>query len=230
MKTKKFIEIIGSAALIAALAVTGCSVVRAAELDETDGSAVEIEETESEATVESDSFDEEEFYGCCWVDYDFVSTNGELEGQLDYMKLYPDFENMNWDNYPVDESIDDMNKIEDEQIRAIAQDYADNGFTIYDPDLRDEYATGAIGDSEYMFDNGFSGFYETADSYTYVAVYKMNETLFNYFLGNYVCIEDPETTDDGTVIRIGDDNDYVEFNRDTGIGVRYIVCDYSELG
>ncbi|SEV86266.1 hypothetical protein SAMN05216413_0329 [Ruminococcaceae bacterium KH2T8] len=233
MKTRKFIEIIGSAALIGALAVTGCSVVRAAELDEADESAVEIEETESDETdieesEDQDAFGEEEIYGCCWVDYEFVSTNGELDGQLDYMTLYPNFENIDWDLYPADESIHDMNQIDDEEIRAIAQEYADNGFTIYDPELREKYATGAIGDSEYMFNDGFTAYSETADSYAYVAVYRMNETLFDYFLGDYVCIEDPETTDDGTVIRIGNDNDYVEFNRDTGIGVRYLVCDYSE--
>ena len=97
MKTRKFIEIIGSAALIGALAVTGCSVVRAAELDEADESAVEIEETESDETdieesENQDAFGEEEIYGCCWGDYEFVSTNGELDGQLDYMTLYPNFE------------------------------------------------------------------------------------------------------------------------------------------
>ena len=57
----------------------------------------------------------------------------------------------------------------------------------------------------------------------------MNETLFDYYFVEWNEVDDTvPVTDDGTVIRYGDDDNYMEFNRDTGVGVMYYSCDSSE--
>lgn len=230
MKNKKIIEVLGSVILIASLGITGCT-VRAAE-DTTEETEKERTE-ESEETEETEDpcgcvIDEEDCYnGCCvgsYVNYEFVSTNGELEGQLDYMELAPRCEDIDWSAYPDDTSISDISLIEDEELREIAQTYADQGFTVNDPEVDRTYIS-ALGDGEYQFTDGFSATYDDERSYVNIYAYKMNETLFEYFMVNYYGgFDDSTVSDDGTVLRYGDDEYYAEFNRDTGIGVLYISC------
>ena len=49
--------------------------------------------------------------------------------------------------------------------------------------------------------------------------------LFNYFFVEWNGYEEAEVTDDGTVIRYSLEDSYVEFNRDTGIGVSFSSWD-----
>ena len=79
-----------------------------------------------------------------------------------------------------------------------------------------------------MFTDGFSAYINNDEEYRLMCVYRMNETLFDYFCVGNLCTANPETTDDGTIIRVGDDEEYAEFNRDTGIGVYYYRCEYPD--
>ena len=224
MKNRRFIQILGSAILVASLGITGCSIPGAQET---------TEETTTKETTEETTTEEEEDPCCCVVDEDyddeefyssitFVSSNGELEGQMDYMTEAPDWENMDYSDYPDDPYITDLSVIEDEDIRAVAQSYMDQGYRICDPAVDQEYG-GAAGDTEYQFTNGFTASFEDGNYYSYVSVYKMNETLFDFFFVDYNYMNDPEipVTDDGTVVRYGDEEFDVEFNRETGIGVQF---------
>ena len=224
MKNRRFIQILGSAILVASLGITGCSIPGAQET---------TEETTTKETTEETTTEEEEDPCCCVVDEDyddeeyyssfaFVSSNGELEGQMDYMVECPDWETIAFEEYPDDPYITDFSVIEDEDLRAAAQSYADQGYIITDPAVDQEFG-GALGDIEYQFSNGFTASYESGNYYAYVSVYKMNETLFDFFLVNYNYMDDPSVTvtADGTVIRYGDDEFYVEFNRETGIGTQF---------
>jgi len=223
MKNRKIIEIIGSTILIASLGVTGCS-VRAAELsptDETEETTEEvevIEETEEEYICGCDMDIDDEDYQGCYCSYNFESTNGELEGQLDYMELCPDIDSIDWDHYPENPYITDPAEFEDADIRAIAQEYMNDGYQIYDPEIDLSYGV-SLGDGEYQFNNGFNAYRDEGEAATNVFVYKMNETLFEYFLVDMSMYENADRTDDGTTIRVGDDDYYVEYNRDTGIGI-----------
>ena len=170
---------------------------------------------------------------------DFVSTNGALEDQTDYMVLCSGYQNDRTINV---EYLDDLNEIEDADIRAIAEEYTEQGFTIYDQDIELERCS-SWGDGEYMFKNGFyalnSEYTEIDGEAVYEAeeawVYKMNETLFNYyFIDNnpmfYTSFDKPRDVieDDGTVIRYYDSacDISAEYNRDTGIG--YFSCKYGD--
>jgi len=171
--------------------------------------------------------DETDYWGCCCVPY--CGTNGELDGQLDYMMLVPSCYDVDWSNYPDDDLLYNVNSIEDADIRAVAQTYADNGYSIVDPDVMKEYGTVSFGDGEYMFSDGFYAYIQDDNSLTSVDVYKMNETLFDYFVIGSLCGDDYEYTDDGTVITVENgDNEYAEFNRETGVAVCYSHYDYFE--
>jgi len=229
MKNRRFIQILGSAILVASLGITGCNV----------NVSKDEEETTKKETEETTTEEEEDLCGCC-PDYEeddeeyycsmsFSDTNGELEGQMDYMVLCPDPETIDYENYPEDPYITDLSVIEDDDIRALAQSYMDQGYQIDDPRIDMEYGF-AMGDCEYMFADGFSG-YLTGDTVERsVNAYKMNETLFNYFLVDMYFMNEPGTpvTDDGTTIRYGEDDYYVEFNRETGIGMLCTSWDSSE--
>ena len=232
MKNSKIVKILGSAVLIASLGITGCSVNVAAETSE---------ETTKETTKETTEKETEEEDPCCCVVEDddevfycscpFQSTNGELEGQMDYMVLFPDDDT--WNSLPdLDEdgwAITDLSVIEDEDIRNLAQSYQDEGYLINDPAIDQAYGF-AWGDGEYMFSNGFTAYNDTGRIYSYVNAYKMNETLFYYFMVEWNGLDDSSVplTDDGTVIRYGEDDYYAEFNRDTGIGIIYSSFDSSQ--
>jgi hypothetical protein len=74
-----------------------------------------------------------------------------------------------------------------------------------------------------MFNNGFYAYLDNGEWYTSVFVFKMNETLFDYFLASYMTGDSIVANDDGTVISYEDTelNRYIEFNRDTGVAVSY---------
>lgn len=230
MRRQKITKILGSAILTASIGITGCAMNATVET-----TAEETTEATTEATTTTT---EDPCYGCEVEEDDeeyysspsFVSTNGELEGQMDYMVPVPDPAEIDWSRYPdndTDLTITDLSVIEDDDIRALAQEYVDQGFSINDPTIDQQYGF-AIGDGEYMFAYGFSAFRDDNGYWTYVTLYKMNETLFNYYFIDRNSVDDSDMTDDGTVIRYGDDENYYEFNRETGIGYAVSSWDESE--
>lgn len=228
MKSRKITQILGSAILIASIGLTGCGMNAEVETSE--------EETTKETSEETTTTTEEEDICSCVIEEDdeqyyscpaFQSTNGELEGQMDYMVLVPDMENIDFSDYPdndTDLTITDVSVIEDEDIRAIAQEYMDEGYSINDPNIDQQYGF-AFGDGEYMFAYGFTAFRNDNGHWSYVSLYKMNETLFEHYFVETQCYEGATTEDDGTVMRYGVESAYVEFNRDTGIGYAYSSWD-----
>ena len=182
----------------------------------------ETEETEETASSEEDTLSDEEQGGYTFdLGPDFVSTNGELEGMDEYMILCSE------DDWSRPSMITDLNDIEDEDLRELAQSYEDEGYTIIDRLSPQNY-----GDYEYTFCRGFSGQMIDDGTMKEISVWKMNETLFNYFvLGRGVWWNDDEGSysDDGTVIKryrefeSAENHNYAcfEFNRDTGIMTFY---------
>lgn len=229
MKNKKIITVLGSAILAASVFMCGCS-VKVDDKDAKETAEETTEETEEEEDYCSSGCDEDEEYYCsgCSGDADdeyyyssmqFQSTNGELEGQMDYMQLVTSSEF--GAPIPDDYYITDLSVIEDEDLRALAQSYVDEGYQICDPEIDLEMGWN-LGDGEYMFNNGFSAEFHNDNVSAYVYAYKMNETLFDYFfVDSYPWDDDAVTEDDGTTIRVSEDGFYVEFNRDTGIGIYY---------
>lgn len=229
MKTRKVMAVLGSTMLIGAVALTGCSVGKKDSKLEANETEVNVKaELEDELTGEDYGEvpeEDEEYYCCCVLGDDFVSTNGELEGQMDYMALITPCDQMDWSNYPEDDTLSDASSIEDEDIRALAQEYLDDGYTIIDPDIMREYCSPTLGDGEYMFTDGFYG-YHIGDSNTCtVYVFKMNETLFNHFLVGTLCSNNIEMGDDGTVITYDVDGEHIEFNRETGVGIEFFYTE-----
>ena len=239
MKNRRFIQILGSAVLIASMGITGCSTTGEKETEkETTKETTEKETTEEDeedfcsCNPDCEAYEDEEYY-CSSGDFEITSSNGSLPGQMDYMAACPDPDTLDWEAYPdvEDSYITDLSVIEDDDLRAIAQSYADQGYNIIDPVLEFEYGN-LGGDWEYQFLDGFHADFVGDDFGAEVGVYKMNEDLFNYFLVEYWGLDDPDyynVTDDGTVIRYGDDDWYVEYNRDTGIGVDFYGYDPNEL-
>jgi len=236
MKNRRFIQILGSAVLIASMGITGCSTTGEKETEkETTKETTEKETTEDEEDLCCCEFDEDEFdedYYYSSGDFEITSSNGELPGQMDYMAACPDSESLDWEAYPEfeDSFITDLSVIEDDDVRAVAQSYADQGYNIVDPVLEFEYGN-LGGDWEYQFLDGFHAYLDGNDLCAEVEAFKMNEDLFNYFLVEYWGLDDPDyydVTDDGTVIRYGDDEFYAEFNRETGIGVQFYSYDPNE--
>ena len=141
MKNKRIVEVLGSVILAVSLGITGCTVKieddKKTEKSEKETTEETTEETEDPCCCEVDEC-EISYCGSCVSyedDYEFVSTNGELEGQLDYMELAPRCEDINWDAYPDDLTIDDLSVIEDEDMRNLAQECVDCGYVVDDPEL-----------------------------------------------------------------------------------------------
>ena len=230
MKNRKLMVVLGSMLLIASLGITGCQMQH--EEETTKGS--EAEETTEETTATEE---EENLCGCetaiDLANYDyfyscpgFVSTNGELEGQQEYMTLCPDWDSIDWNKYPYDPAeikVSDLDIFEDENVRNAAQDLVNEGYSINDPDIDQQFGN-ACGDGEYQFCNGFTAYRIDSHGSEYISAYKMNEALFNHFFVEWYDMEEEPVTDDGTVIRYGEGNFYIEFNRDTGIGLVYSGC------
>ena len=175
----------------------------------------------------------------------FVSTNGELEDQMEYMVLVSD--------YPEQElfvqDISDTSGIDDADVRDAAQYYMDQGYQVFDQE--NELARrDSLGDGEYMFRDGFYAVFRDTtgtvgqdgdwiDTCYDVYVYKMNETLFDYFIveghsfSNSFCCTFVKprdiVEDDGTVIRYTDSytGTVAEFDRDTGLAT--ITIDGSSM-
>ena len=145
-----------------------------------------------------------------------LSTHGELEGQTDYMVLASDYADANGIPRRI---IEDTSEIEDPDVRELAEAYLAQGYSIYDQEA--ELACWqSMGDGEYMFKYGFYATLYTDDSFTDLWVYKMNETLFDYFVK--IDVPGVEVEDDGTVIRYiknyYNGSTVAEFNRETGFG------------
>ena len=172
------------------------------------------------------------------------AVSGDLAAsQALYMTPRTDIMDFDYSPYAYDDyCIEDMSVIADEELRAIAQSYYDQGFFIDNPEITLGEGM-APGDSDMMFANGFAAHSGApCDSYVYwdLQVYKMDETLFNYYfmdlnyMNPYVWDgEYDEITDDGTVIRAVDHFDNfdfaVEFDRSTGIAmISDIKVSYSE--
>lgn len=143
----------------------------------------------------------------------FESTNGELQGQDEYMRL-----RMYW-GQPKHYIYDDLEEIEDPDTRELAQTYADQGYIIYA-----EEGISTFGDLQYEFSDGFGAQYMDDSVWITVSVARMNETLFNYFVreGAGWNEGEGERTDDGTIVRYNlanEDSGYsrtFEFSRETG--------------
>ena len=165
--------------------------------------------------------------------------------QAIYMTARPpmyecDYSGFTYDDY----CIEDMSVFEDEQTRAMAQSYFDQGFFIDNPAII-QLEGSAPGDENMMFTNGFVAHSSSpCDAYVYwdLQVYKMDETLFDYYfidMNNWDCnyyLEDfsfEEITDDGTTIRAVhqyENFEYrVEFDRSTGYAtISNVKLYYSE--
>ncbi|MBO4242591.1 MAG: hypothetical protein IKT14_07215 [Clostridiales bacterium] len=222
MKNKKILTTIVTAFTAASLLFTGCASQTKDETPETEQTEKETEETtkktekETEEETEKPTESEEEMDEFYDGEFEWPSMSG-IEGAEEYIVAI-DWDNINYDNLPDDWTLQDINTIEDEELRNTAQSYIDQGFTVDDPALDQQYGF-AYGDGDYMFNQGFTAYKETQTSYEAVAVYRMNEALFEDFYTSYV--DASQRTDDGTIVRVGADDCYVEFNRDTGIGTYY---------
>ena len=237
MSKYKMIRSLGSTLLAASMSISGCAAktsdTEKETLEETTTTATEETTTEDPCACDICDIDDYSFCGCC-VGYEFVSTNGELEGQDEYMILVPDVSQEEWQYYydnicgqdkVVDVALEDLDSIEDDELRAIAEAFQEEGYVIQDPDVDLKYGLG-ISDGEYMYTTGFQGVRcETLGPYEedirWVYAYKTNETLFEYFMLPYITcdLDDYTVEDDGVVIRYERCNSYAEFNRETNIGI-----------
>lgn len=195
--------------LLISVMVSGCSkpaeTPDVSETTTTAATTVTISETTVQTTTETEAEAEE--------------TEDLLEGQLDYMMKRRE------DTWTGPSEISDLSLIEDEGLRAAAQSYSDEGYTIYD-----RLSTRLFGDDTYEFYIGFEAECYEDGMLKHVSVWKMNEELFNSFiLEHEVWWNDDEggSTDDGvTVRRTGFDTEapyqaYFEFNRETGLMTFY---------
>lgn len=118
---KRLVRTLGSAVLAASLCLTGCSADKPRETTE--------EEKETEFSFEE--IPDESYFASGEL---HCNPPSDLEGQEEYMVLYPDCETLDWDSYPLEpEYITDLSVIEDDDVRAVAEYYTDNGFKIQNP-------------------------------------------------------------------------------------------------
>lgn len=237
MKKMRLVKLMGSCSLALMMAVSGCSANAEATSgttkEETTATTTEetSEETEDETTAVAEETEEpEELLVVGQMEPGYLIdhhtySNGQIEDQLLYMNAFPGYENIDLDNVPDDLSISDVRVIEDEDLRNIAQEYQDRGFTIEDPAYDVECGWGIPCDGQYVFNNGFYAYNEGDDKLETFYACKMNEELFNFFVVGYFICDTYELTDDGTVIRYSEGNNYCEFNRDTGIATEYYCFD-----
>ena len=223
---RKVPAIAGITAILVTGALGSCSKADVSETVDTSAETT-VDETVAEETTESsityevpdpEDIDIPDYAPLGYADWyyypDFVSTNGELEGQDEYMRLRLDY------GMPRHFYYDDLEEIEDPDTRALAQAYADEGYDIYMP------AGGATwGDIEYEFYNAFGAQYMDGEIFKEVYVAKMNETLFNYFISSHWDYSEGAYYDDGIVVGTRYQNDtsgyctYTEFNRETGYAI-----------
>lgn len=207
--------------MLAAAVMTGCGKTEETTTATSEATTITISETseETNATVAREVPDPEDIDIPSYNDLrysdvvysGFESTNGELEGQDELMRL-----RLDW-GQPRRLFHDDLDWIEDPDTRALAESYEAEGYLIYQE-------IPALGDIEYEFTYGFGAMYMDGETYKWISVAKMNETLFNQFIrtGYRWESDEGEQYDDGTVIGYRYSNEssgYVlslEFNRDTG--------------
>lgn len=151
---------------------------------------------------------------------EFESTNGELEGQDEYMRLRMD---MGQERHFI---YDDLDEIEDPDTRALAQSYADEGYIVYERTGMPRW-----GDIQYEFSNGFGAQYMDGQTCIIVIVERMNETLYNHYFHDHWSPDEGEIFDDGTVSGyryFNEGSGYsicYEFNRETG----FLICTEEEI-
>lgn len=216
LNVKDYRDSVRPIAVLTAVMILSGSIGACSKAEETTSATAASGTTEAETSAEETTSEPEATTSFVYEPQlyaGFESTNGALEGQSEYMK--PRYEVV-WDKTY---EIDDISSIEDEDVRAAAQDYADRGYTLYTV-----FDSGTYGDIEYEFCVGFEAELIEGDVLKTVSVWKMNETLFDYFiLERAVYWDEDEGTleDDGTVIRNYLDNERYyhcfEFNRDTGL-------------
>ena len=199
--------------------------------------AVQTEETAVSEIAEETSAPIEESEAAPVVSGDVATSQGI------YMTVRPEFMAIDYSVYSYDDyCIEDMSVIPDEDTRALARSYYDQGFFIDNPEIIQAEGS-APGDYDLMFTNGFRAHSNApCDSYVYwdLQVYKMDETLFNYYFIDMNSMDSDiydgafdEITDDGTIIRAVDHHenfDYVaEYDRSTGFAtISDIKVSYSE--
>lgn len=186
---------------------------------------VETEASVSDSQIAEDTFSETEAAPA----EDQIVEDAEAEtddalaaSMARYMLLRSEYETQDYsiiDQY--DYCIDDMSVIEDEDIRAVAEDYYSRGFVIFNPE-RMRMEGSFPGYELYMF-NGFNA--SSVDGY--YEVYKMDDILFeDYYIENSMWdLSSADITDDGNIITITlhfeDYNEVTDysamFDRSTGI-------------
>lgn len=219
------------------LMLGACSSEDKTPVPETSQTETSVESTEETTTTSFPVVHEDIIPAVTYMEYmerRYESSGGELEDQMVYMMPVSEYENS-------------TSGISDPVVSEAAGYYADQGFTVYDQGV-DVYSWGGqvIGDEEYAFYNGFfarrevhTGSYEGndwIDYYTDVRVYRMNETLFDYYLveshGTANTFYKPRDTfeDDGTVIRYTDSwtGMVIEYNRETGLATT--TLEYTDTG
>jgi hypothetical protein len=228
MKRNMIIKTLGTAVLLASVGITGCNIKtdddsKSDRDDDEEEISCEVDDEDLSGCCEISDEEDEEYYSCCVPEYCIGGTNGELPGQLDYMTLVPPCDRINWADYETS-YITDLSVIDSDDLRAIAEEYAGEGYDIVDPEQDQEYGL-ANGDGEYMFTTGFRAERIKDHSSEFIYAYEMNEDLFDYFfVDDYY--DDIECSDDGIVIRYETQGYIAEYNRDTGIGFLYIGCSY----
>ena len=224
---RNMIKTLGTVILLAAVGISGCTIREETDDDKKDDKEEEIlcEDDDEENLSGSCCPDGDDFVAyssCITYESDFVSTYGRLPEQLEYMTLIPPCEETPWESYEI-EYISDLSVIENNDLRAIAEEYSGAAYSIVDPEQDQEFGL-AYGDGEYMFTRGFSGERYTDSAAEYIHAYEMNEDLFEYFFVGPYSHADLECSDDGSVIRYSADGFIAEYNRDTGIGFLYTGC------
>ncbi len=116
---------------------------------------------------------------------------------------------------------DDLSVIEDETMREIAQSYADQGYVIWS----DGMDLGYYVSEDAHYEAAFSAVWQDENSSINVQVFYMDQELFDAMVASFEEYDIEHTVeDDGTVERLTGSYDYMEFNRDTGIGYYVIEC------
>ena len=115
---------------------------------------------------------------------------------------------------------DDLSVIEDETMRDLAQSYVDQGYVIWADDT--DLALFTDDGSHYI--SAFTAVWQDGNSCISVQAVYMDQALFDSYVTAYEEFGTEYTIeDDGTVERLTASSDdccgYLEFNRDTGIGV-----------
>lgn len=138
MKRNMIIKSLGTAVLLASVGITGCNIKtdddsKSDRDDDEEEISCEVDDEDLSGCCEISDEEDEEYYSCCVPEYCIGGTNGELPGQLDYMTLVPPCDRINWADYETS-YITDLSVIDSDDLRAIAEEYAGEGYDIVDPE------------------------------------------------------------------------------------------------